>query len=206
MDRKPELAADRMTLSREYPMQVHHLKSALLVCLAGFIGSCLVGFAVYGSDVLDPMSAAFQFVTSGAISGALCAALVSRSRKALEAVALVAVVVFLGAMRPSTGARILRDLVYVPTLAVSCWLAWRASARMGVIRYVHILVWGIVFALSHAAIFSMLTAANQVPFQAQGVMEAARIGGLVGIGVGLGVVVAELRAGASFGKPSRVAG
>ena len=171
-----------------------------LVVFAAFLGSCLIGFVAHGADILDPRMASFQFVTSGAIAGALATAFAFDRRKAVGLIASVALFVFLAAMRPDTGARVLRDLVYIPTLVASVWLSWVVGSKVSMARFGRVLVWGIAFALCHFAMFGILTAANGAAFDARLAYATTRIGGLVGVGVGLGVLLAGWRGGRVGGR------
>ena len=166
-----------------------NLKWSVLVFLGGLVGSCIVGAAVYGADIFNPRLAVFQFVTSGAISGALAAAASSERRNVRWVIAALALVLFLAATRPNTGALLLRDLVYIPTLVASVWLAGVVCTRVPSSYVGRVVAWGIVFAACHFAMFGILTVANGAAFNSQIGYASARIGGLVGIGVGLGVIV-----------------
>jgi len=174
-------------------MILHSPSRAGALLLSGFFGSCLVGFVTYGGEILNPQMAAFQFVTSGLISSALAVAVVADRRRALWVVAGVALVVFLAAMRPTTGVLLLRDLIYIPTLVASVWLSLAVGPKLVFTRVGRVLAWGIVFALCHFAEFGILTFASGEAFNWQVAYAATRVGGLVGVGVGLGVILAAPR-------------
>jgi len=163
---------------------------AVSVFLAGLAGSCLVGLAAYGAEILNPHLAVFQFVTSGAIGGALAAAIAGNRRDAVWAVAGLSLVIFVACTRPGTGALIFRDLLYIPTLVASVWLSWVAVSKFPFALVGRVLVWGVAFALCHFAMFGMLTVVNGVVFDPRIAYAATRIGGLVGLGVGLGIYIA----------------
>ena len=165
-------------------------KRSVLVFLAGLVGSCLVGFAVYGAEILNSHSMAFQIVSSGAVASALAAAVAAERRNAMWTIAGFSLVLFLAATRPNTGALLLRDLVYLPTLVAAVWLSGVVSSKVPSPRFGQVVLWGMVFTACHFAAFCVLTAANGASFNFQMAYAAARIGGLVGVGVGLGVFLA----------------
>jgi len=71
---------------------------AVSIFLAALVGSCLVGLAANGTDILNPRMAAFQFVTSGAIAGALVAAMAGDHRKAVWVVTGLSLLSFVAIM------------------------------------------------------------------------------------------------------------
>jgi len=81
----------------------------------------------------------------------------------------------------------IRDLMYVPTLVASVWLSREAASRVPRSGIGGVLVWGVMFSLCHFAAFVILTVANGPAFDLQVAYLATRIGGLVGLGVGVGV-------------------
>ena len=165
-------------------------KRSISVFLAGLVGSCIVGFAAYGADIFNLHSMAFQFVSSGAVASALAAAVAVECRNAMWAIAGLSLLLFLAATRPSTGALLLRDLVYLPTLVAAVWLSGVVSDQLPSPRVGQVFAWGMVFAACHFAAFCVLTVANGSSFNPQMAYAAARIGGLVGVGVGLGIFFA----------------
>ena len=165
---------------------------AIAVFLACFIGSCLVGLAVYGADIFSPGLVTFQFVGSGAIAGALAAAFVFQRAWLVGLVAAVVLLLFVAATRPGTSAQVLRDFVYVPTLLASVYLSLRLCAVAPMPRFGGFVFWGVSFAACHIAMFGILALASGQVFSLEVAVMAARIGGLVGVGVGVGRQVAGL--------------
>ncbi len=171
-------------------MRSQVFRQAIAVFLACFVGSCLVGLAVHGTDIFNPQLVVFQFIGSGAIAGVLAAAFVFQRARFVGLVAVVVLVLFLAATRPGTSARLLRDLVYIPTLLASVCLSLRLCAVAPWPRIGGFVFWGVSFAACHIAMFGILTLANGLVFDLEPAIMAARIGGLVGVGVGVGHQVA----------------
>ena len=98
---------------------------------------------------------------------------------------------FVAITRPDMAALLFRDLMYVPTLVASVWLSWGAASRVPHSGLSRVLAWVVVFSLCHLAAFVILTVANGSAFDLQVAYAATRVGGLVGLGVGLGVYFAS---------------
>ena len=178
-------------LLREGPMPFRISSRAVSIFLSALVCSCLVGLVAYGTDILDPRMTAFQFVASGAIAGALAAAVAGEHRKAVWVVGGLSLLSFVAITRPDTAAFLFRDLMYVPTLVASVWLSWGAASRVPHSGLSRVLAWVVVFSLCHLAAFVILTVANGSAFDLQVAYAATRVGGLVGLGVGLGVYFAS---------------
>ena len=157
---------------------------------AGLAGSVAVGLAAAGTRIFDPHLAAFQFVVSGAVAAALAAAFASDRARLVAGVAGAACAVLLALGRPDTPALLLRDLLWVPTLAASVWLARRLERAVGWPPAGRFVYWGVAFAACHLAAFGLLSLANGVPLARGPAFAVVRIGGLIGAGVGFGGEIA----------------
>ena len=162
-------------------------KRAVEIFGACFLGSCLVGFVVFGTKIFNPQLVVFQFVASGAIAGALTAAFSVSRNRAFLLVSVFVMVLLMLIKRPDTGPLILRDLLYVPTLVASVWLAGIFPVQSGWSRIVAVLFWWLAFGACHLAVYGVLSVANGIPIGFDSVQIAFGIGGLVGLGAGLGV-------------------
>ena len=164
---------------------------AFYIIILGFLGSCMIGYLAHGPEIFNPRLVSFQFVISGAISSVLVAVWASGRPLAVVGVAVGLIALFLAVSQPATGARVLRDLTYLPTLVASVWLARFSCSKVKTPTAILVLFWGISFAVCHLAVLGFLSISNGVPFSFEQAQISGSVGGLVGVGVGLGVYIAS---------------
>lgn len=157
-----------------------------------WIGSVCVGYAFFGGGIFQRELAVFQFVATGAISG-LAVAMAARGRPkwplAFFIIGFLATIVLTGSLTP---ARLLRDVVLVVAviLAVQAGLRWNTVFPHLVIG--KFVLWAAGFAVIQAVAVGLMAAILRAPAAAETMLGAARIGVLLGSGVGLGYEMAEI--------------
>ena len=167
---------------------------AVLEVLLCTMGSIAFGFAYFGHQVFNPELTYFQFVFFGLIAGVFVAASpVWKSRWLL----LVGVLTFLGLLlstKSNTPMLLIKDAVGV--------LFVFAAVRLGVWgnRFLpswpigKFVVWGAIFAVTHVCAFLLLVLIKTQSIEAnpEFVVVMARIGALLGAGVGFGYEIARI--------------
>ncbi len=165
---------------------------AVATFLFCFTGSVLMGFLVYGDSVFDSSQVFFQFVGSGLLGAALVAAARVAGLRAVALVVLIGYPVLLISNGSFTGARLLRDAVGVAGLSGA------VLAGMGCNRFFprralgKFVIWAAIFGGVHLAMYAILCLANGQPIDSSWAELTARIGALIGGGLGLGFELSAL--------------
>jgi hypothetical protein len=160
-----------------------------ILCWAG---SVAIGYAVFGGAIFHSDKTAFQFVATGAISGASIAAASDIRSKRMLAVFIgcfLAVVTITGS---TSLTRLSRDAVMVLSviLAVQAGLRWdTVFPRVVVGKFV---LWAAGFALIQCVAVGLLAAAFGVAIDTHVIVQAATISFLIGVGVGFGYELSEI--------------
>jgi len=163
----------------------------LVITLAGMAGAAVVGLLLYGSDVFDPGSPAFAFLSFG-FSGALIFAFyhVRGLSEAITAAVVASAVQFFVATSyvPRLQAVIFSFGLNLPVIVVA-YLFERRLASMRAFKFV-------VVSLTYGAMFVLLTllvgalaGSSQIP--AETFRENFVDGLLLGLGLGLGIEAGE---------------
>lgn len=154
--------------------------------------SVAIGYAVFRGAIFHADKAVFQFVATGAISGAFIAAssgIRSKNTLAVVVASFLAVVMITGS---TSFTRLSRDAVMIISviLAVQAGLRWdTVFPRVVVGKFVF---WGAGFALIQCVAVGLLAAVFGVAVDSHVMVQAATISFLIGVGVGLGYELSEI--------------
>jgi hypothetical protein len=154
-------------------------------------GSVAIGYAVFGGAIFHSDKSVFQFVATGAISGAAIAAssgIRSKNTLAVFIAGFLAVVTITGS---TSLTRLSRDAVMVISviLAVQAGLRWdTVFPRVVVGKFV---LWGAGFAFIQCVAVGLLAAVFGVAIDTHVIIQAATISVLIGMGVGFGYELSE---------------
>jgi hypothetical protein len=163
------------------------------ICFALCWGcSIAVGFAFFGDAIFQRNLTLFQFVATGAVS-AFAAAVIWMRVPRWALLAFVAGFIFVAlSAGSSSAARLFRDAVLVLAIVAAVSVGTRLDRWFPRVPVGKFVLWAAVFGALHVvAVLCIALVLGQV-VGLEAIVPAARIGTLVGVGVGIGYEIAAL--------------
>lgn len=164
----------------------------VVLCTWGSIG---FGYAYVGPLVFDRHLTYFQFVAFGLVAGVFVAAWPLLRPAWLALLAVVAFLALTITAQSDTPARHVRDAVGVLSLIGAVKVSLLNNRIFRTLAVGKFVVWAAVFAITHVCAVLVLSVLLSVPIGPGLLPNVARIGALIGAGVGFGYELAVVIGG-----------
>lgn len=166
------------------------IRNAAVVLVMCWLGSIAVGLVAYQGAIFHPRLVYFQAVASGLAGAAYLALDHLRWKWASILVWVLAFAALTLAGRNFAGAILLRNATWSTVLFAAIWISLWSDRRFARFLALKLILWPMIFGLLHLGSFTLLAIANGYAFDADRGLVAARLGGLVGLGLALGHALA----------------
>ncbi len=173
-------------------MSRHKVRLAALKLVLCTLGSVGFGFAYFGHQIFNHELTYFQFVYFGVVAGVFVAVLPTAKSRWLVLMGAFAMLGLALNANSNTPMRLIRDVVGVLSVFVAVRLGLGAGRMFPALYVGKFVVWGAIFAVTHvcAFLFLVLIKTQSIEANPEFVIMVARIGALLGAGVGLGYELA----------------
>lgn len=176
-----------------------------MLCSLGSIG---LGYSYFGNQIFDPKLTYFQFVLFGVLASVFIAAIPLVKWRWLVPLAVVSFMGVIFLTKSITPLRVTRDAVWVLVVIAAVWLGLKSNRAFPSLKVGKFVIWSAIFSATHTcAVFMLiLITTHSTTANPEFLVMNARIGALLGAGVGLGYELSKILAARVWHNQEAVAG